>query len=160
MAGIGRQTSGDVGRLDRNLLSHRVPRDCLAMSQERGCIQEGRAMFKERSQGVATAPQLSEIESMGRWTDRHASDQARRASAARQTSGRRRKIDPTTSERDYSPEELEFMTAMQEYKRRSGRMFPTWSEVLEVLHELGYEKHAASDDGRLLSQAAGPVARP
>ena len=26
---------------------------------------------------------------------------------------------------------------MQEYKKSSGRMFPTWSEVLEVLQKLG-----------------------
>ena len=32
------------------------------------------------------------------------------------------------------------MTAMQEYKRTSGRMFPTWSEVLEVIAGLGYQK--------------------
>ena len=32
------------------------------------------------------------------------------------------------------------MLAMNEYKRSSGRMFPTWSEVLEVLQGLGYEK--------------------
>ena len=32
------------------------------------------------------------------------------------------------------------MEAMQEYKRSSGRMFPTWSEVLEVLQGLGYAK--------------------
>jgi hypothetical protein len=49
-------------------------------------------------------------------------------------------VDPTTCERDYKQAELEFMRAMQEYKRRSGRMFPTWSEVLEVLKSLGYEK--------------------
>ena len=30
--------------------------------------------------------------------------------------------------------------AMDAYKRLSGRMFPTWSEVLEVLRDLGYEK--------------------
>ncbi len=36
--------------------------------------------------------------------------------------------------------ESEFMQAMQEYKRISGRMFPTWSEVLEVLQSLGYRK--------------------
>ncbi len=35
---------------------------------------------------------------------------------------------------------MEFMMAMNEYKRKSGRMFPTWSEVLEVLRGLGYEK--------------------
>lgn len=40
--------------------------------------------------------------------------------------------------------ELEFLNAMQEYKRTSGRMFPTWSEVLEVLKNLGYEKPTQS----------------
>jgi hypothetical protein len=55
---------------------------------------------------------------------------------------RRRQIDPTTCERDYSEEQVDFMKAMDLYKRRSGRQFPTWSEVLEVLHNLGYRKVA------------------
>jgi hypothetical protein len=74
------------------------------------------------------------------WSNRRASEQATRAAMARQRSGRRRFVDPTTCERDYSQAELEFMRAMDEYKHRSGRMFPTWSEVLEVLRSLGYEK--------------------
>jgi hypothetical protein len=53
---------------------------------------------------------------------------------------RRRQIDPTTCERDYSVEEVEFMNAMDEYKRKSGRMFPTCSEVLEVIRGLGYTR--------------------
>jgi hypothetical protein len=53
---------------------------------------------------------------------------------------RRRQIDPTTCERDYSDEEVAFMNAMDEYKRKSGRMFPTCSEVLEVIRGLGYIK--------------------
>lgn len=53
---------------------------------------------------------------------------------------RRRQIDPTTCERDYSSEEVEFMNALDEYKRTSGRMFPTCSEILEVLLGLGYIK--------------------
>ena len=32
------------------------------------------------------------------------------------------------------------MAALDSYKRTSGRMFPTCSEVLEVLRGLGYEK--------------------
>lgn len=55
---------------------------------------------------------------------------------------RRRQIDPTTCERDYSSPEIEFMRAMDDYKRRSGRPFPTWSEVLEVVVSLGYRKVA------------------
>ena len=53
---------------------------------------------------------------------------------------RRRQIDPATCERDYDADELEFMNALSEYKRTSGRMFPTCSEILEVLKGLGYEK--------------------
>lgn len=58
---------------------------------------------------------------------------------------RRRQIDPTTCERDYSPDELEFMSALDDYKRASGRMFPTCSEVLEVLKKLGYGKRPADE---------------
>ena len=57
---------------------------------------------------------------------------------SRRKKQRRRHIDPTTCERDYSDPEIEFMRAMDDYKRRSGRMFPTCSEVLEVIRELGY----------------------
>ncbi|HXY33463.1 MAG TPA: hypothetical protein VEI07_04500 [Planctomycetaceae bacterium] len=55
---------------------------------------------------------------------------------------RRRQIDPTTCERDYTPDQVDFMKAMDLYKRRSGRQFPTWSEVLEVIENLGYRKVA------------------
>ncbi|HMO16215.1 MAG TPA: RuvA C-terminal domain-containing protein [Pirellulaceae bacterium] len=56
---------------------------------------------------------------------------------------RRRQIDPTTCEREYTQDEVEFMQALDEYKRRSGRMFPTCSEILEVLKALGYSKAEA-----------------
>ena len=58
---------------------------------------------------------------------------------------RRRQIDPTTCERDYSNEEIEFMHALDDYKRRSGRMFPTCSEILEVIRDLGYARASAED---------------
>ena len=53
---------------------------------------------------------------------------------------RRRQVDPTTCEKDYSDEEIIFMKAMDQYKRANRRPFPTWSEVLEVLRALGYRK--------------------
>ncbi len=53
---------------------------------------------------------------------------------------RRRQIDPTTCERDYTDDEVDFMKEMDLYKRRSGRQFPTWSEVLEVIRSMGYRK--------------------
>jgi hypothetical protein len=61
-------------------------------------------------------------------------------------SNRRRQSTPRP-ERDYSVEEVEFMNAMDEYKRKSGRMFPTCSEVLEVIRSLGYVgSHRRFDD--------------
>ena len=41
---------------------------------------------------------------------------------------------------DRSAAEAELMQAMQDYKQSSGRMFPTWSEVLQVAQGLGYQK--------------------
>lgn len=66
--------------------------------------------------------------------------QERRQLERREKVSRRRQIDPTTCERSYSIEEIEFMSALDAYKRTSGRMFPTCSEILEVLRDLGYEK--------------------
>lgn len=67
----------------------------------------------------------------------------RRSGVDRRNQGeRRRQIDPTTCERDYSDAEVDFMRAMDEYKRLNRRPFPTWSEVLEVLNALGYRKVA------------------
>jgi hypothetical protein len=51
---------------------------------------------------------------------------------------RRRQVDPTTCEKEYSDEEIDFMKAMDLYKRANRRPFPTWSEVLEVIRSLGY----------------------
>jgi hypothetical protein len=95
------------------------------------------------------------------WINRRATEQATRAAHARQVSGRRRFVDPTTCERQYSNAETEFMLAMNEYKRLSGRMFPTWSEVLEVLRGLGYEKvhHEGNGGDDCSQQTPLPVSR-
>jgi hypothetical protein len=77
---------------------------------------------------------------------------------------RRRQIDPTTCERDYSDDEIEFMHALERYKRTSGRMFPTCSEILEVVRGLGYQKGSAAGDNDppgetdRSDEASGPLA--
>ena len=53
---------------------------------------------------------------------------------------RSKRMNPATSERNYTSDEVEFMNALAEFKRASGRMFPTCSEILGVLRGLGYEK--------------------
>lgn len=71
-----------------------------------------------------------------------------RRQGERRKAQRRRQIDPTTCERDYSGDEIEFMQALDTYKRRNGRMFPTCSEILEVIRSLGYVK--ISEDGAVV----------
>jgi hypothetical protein len=46
------------------------------------------------------------------------------------------------------------MHALDEYKRKNGRMFPTCSEVLEVIRALGYVKLAAPDQPAAETPAA------
>jgi hypothetical protein len=41
-----------------------------------------------------------------------------------------------------SDEQFEFLMAIDEYKRRNARPFPTWTEVLEVIKALGYRRVA------------------
>ena len=82
----------------------------------------------------------------------------RRKIPRRRKVARRRQIDPTTCERDYTDQEIEFMQALDEYKRRSGRMFPTCSEILEVLQDLGYQKHPAACSAAAESSATSAAA--
>jgi hypothetical protein len=58
----------------------------------------------------------------------------------RQKKERRRRIDPTTFEKQYTDEEMEFMNAMQRFKELSGRTFPTHGDVLKVAITLGYRR--------------------
>ena len=39
-----------------------------------------------------------------------------------------------------SPEELQFIKAIEKYKAKTGKLFLSWSEVLKVFKELGYRK--------------------
>lgn len=68
---------------------------------------------------------------------------------------RRRQIDPTTCERDYTADEIEFMHALDAYKRANGRMFPTCSEILEVIRNLGYARTPPSDTPTAVAPAGG-----
>jgi hypothetical protein len=47
-------------------------------------------------------------------------------------------------EEDTSAEVLEFLTAIDAYKRKNQRPFPSWTEVLVIVKQLGYEKHRKS----------------
>jgi hypothetical protein len=58
--------------------------------------------------------------------------------------GRRRTDDRRSAEEgEMTDEQFEFVLAIDTYKRLNNRPFPTWTEVLEVVKQLGYRKVAA-----------------
>ena len=67
------------------------------------------------------------------------------ATANRRRKERRRKVDPTTFEKQYKADEIEFMNAIQAFKTRSGKGFPSYSEVLAVARSLGYRQEPEDD---------------
>ena len=57
--------------------------------------------------------------------------------------GRRRSdLRKDAEEGEMAGELMEFVFAIDEYKRVNSRPFPTWSEVFEVIQHLGYRKVA------------------
>ena len=74
------------------------------------------------------------------WENGKVCERAYRANQAPADSLRSQNLNPTTGQRGPSSAELEFMKAMEEYKQTSGHLYPTWSEVLEVLRKLGYPR--------------------
>ena len=55
--------------------------------------------------------------------------------------GRRRSDDRRSAEEgEMTAEQFEFCMAIETYKKANKKMFPTWTEVLEVITQLGYRK--------------------
>jgi hypothetical protein len=79
--------------------------------------------------------------------DRRAGVDRRTGKDRRKSPGRRasdisehRKVERRINEYPMSDEELEFIQAINAYKQRYNKPFPTWSEILHILKSLGYEK--------------------
>jgi hypothetical protein len=57
--------------------------------------------------------------------------------------GRRRSSERKAAEEgQMTDEQFDFLMAIDEYKKKNARPFPTWTEVLEVIKALGYRKVA------------------
>lgn len=76
--------------------------------------------------------------------DRRGSVVDRRLGLDRRRGPGRRLADDRKSaeEGQMSDEQFEFLMAIDEYKRKNTRPFPTWTEVLDVIKALGYRKVA------------------
>lgn len=60
---------------------------------------------------------------------------------------RRKRIDPTTFEKQYTVDEIEFMNAVQRFKTQNGKSFPSHGDVLRVAISLGYRRPIPNEDG-------------
>ena len=55
--------------------------------------------------------------------------------------GRRRSDDRKAAEEgEMTNEQFEFVMAIETYKKVNKRMYPTWTEILEICRQLGYRK--------------------
>lgn len=53
---------------------------------------------------------------------------------------RRDEFRRSAEEGEMSAEQFEFVMAIETYKKVNRKLFPTWTEVLEVIGQLGYRK--------------------
>ena len=61
--------------------------------------------------------------------------------------GRRRSESRKAAEEgEMTDEQFEFLMAINRYKSVNNRPFPTWTEVLDVIHAIGYRKVAEPQD--------------
>ncbi|MBC8373009.1 MAG: hypothetical protein H8E53_05400 [Planctomycetes bacterium] len=72
----------------------------------------------------------------------------RRAELNRRRGPGRRRSDARRSaeEGEMSDEQFSFLMAINEYKSLNKRPFPTWTEVLDIIHALGYRKVAEPEN--------------
>jgi hypothetical protein len=109
----------------------------------------------EGQSGAATAPAQTERR---RGPDRRSKTERRSQFDRRRGPGRRRTDYRRAAEEGHMNEEqLEFLKAMDEYKRVNSRPFPTWTEVLDVVLYLGYRKVAPIGEFKLSKGRQTPL---
>ncbi len=83
---------------------------------------------KSREESGYTGPER-------RSEDRRTGLERRRGAGIRREEERR-----SAEEGEMTPEQFEFVMAIEAYKKVNKKLFPTWTEVLEVITQLGYKK--------------------
>jgi len=75
--------------------------------------------------------------------DRRVAEDRRQATGLerRRGPGRRRADDRRSAEEgEMNSEQFEFVMAIETYKKVNRKMYPTWTEILEIIGQLGYRK--------------------
>ena len=110
--------------------------------------QEGHEKRAGSSAGKDSQPYTGQERRSGR--DRRRSVVDRRFGLERRRGPGRRRSDErrAAEEGEMTDEQFEFLMAIEKYKKVNKRPFPTWTEVLDVIHALGYRKVADPEDIR------------
>ena len=86
-------------------------------------------------------PSADEREFNRRRGDRRSSELSEETPDNRRGPGRRLSdVRKAAEEGEMTGEQFEFVMAVEMYKKVNKRLYPTWTEVLEVLHQIGYRK--------------------
>jgi hypothetical protein len=121
-------------------LDRRKSRSSSNAGERRGSTQERRAGLDRRVVDIGTPTGLE-----------------RRRGPGRRLSEDRK----SAEEGNMSDEQFEFILALDTYKRLNNRPFPSWTEVLEVVKQLGYRKVSQSTISlsNATPRASGPAAQ-
>ncbi|HEX8322790.1 MAG TPA: hypothetical protein VF595_02650 [Tepidisphaeraceae bacterium] len=97
-------------------------------------VVDRRSGLERRDEAAADAPYDG--------PDRRVQNAGRRTGLERRRgAGIRREDDRRQAEEgEMTAEQFEFVMAIETYKRVNRKLFPTWTEVLEVIEQLGYKK--------------------
>ncbi|MEA2735616.1 MAG: hypothetical protein QOE14_2067 [Humisphaera sp.] len=112
-------------------------------SEQRGQGPDRRNSVVDRRTGLDRRQQSSEASGYT-GPERRVAKAERRADSGlerRRGPGRRRSDDRKAAEEgEMTNEQFEFCMAIETYKKVNKKMYPTWTEVLEVIRHLGYRK--------------------
>jgi len=101
----------------------------------------------DRRSGLERRQQLSREQSGYTGSERRTAERRSGTGLERRRGPGRRLSDDRRSaeEGEMTPEQFEFVMAIETYKKVNKRLYPTWTEVLEVVQKLGYRKVAARE---------------
>jgi len=107
---------------------------------KRGQGPDRRATQVDRRVGLERRQQ-TRAESGYTGPERRSGVERRTGLERRRGPGRRRSDDRKAAEEgEMTAEQFEFVMAIQTYKRVNKRLYPTWTEILEIIDQLGYRK--------------------
>jgi hypothetical protein len=111
-------------------------------AERRGQGPDRRESLIDRRSGLDRRQQLTREQSGYTGAERRVAERRNATGLERRRGPGRRLSDDRRSaeEGEMTPEQFEFVMAIETYKRVNKRLYPTWTEVLEVVQKLGYKK--------------------